>query len=204
MRTLFIGGLALLVVAPLAVLLGDALELELDNTVFMGIALGAALALVPDRAPGARLGAFLAGIGAAWLTYLVRAGFTPDTAGGRAVSMLVLVALCVAIAVVSMNRLPLWAVLLGAAALAGGYETAYDAAPSEVTSTSVSAVTAVLLTVALGYLAGSVAGAPRRRPDSERFADQPPARPADEIDFHDQSHDDTRDSAGFGPMGGAR
>ena len=70
----------------------------------------------------------------------------------------VVVVLCVAIAAGSFNRVPLWATLLGAAAMAGGYESIYELAPSEVVDTSMAAVTTILFTVAVGFLAAALTG----------------------------------------------
>jgi hypothetical protein len=67
------------------------------------------------------------------------------------------VVLVTAVAVGTGGRLPLWATLLGAAAFAGAYEATYTAAPPEVTSTSVSVLTALLMTVVVGFLAAAAA-----------------------------------------------
>ena len=64
MRTILLTGLALLVAGTGLVLLGSAYELELDSAAFLGVGLGAVLALVPDRSAFARLVAFLAGFAA--------------------------------------------------------------------------------------------------------------------------------------------
>jgi hypothetical protein len=51
-----------------------------------------------------------------------------------------------------MERLPLWTLLVGAAALSGAYEYTYAAAPPEIASTSVTAVTSLLVASAVGFL----------------------------------------------------
>ena len=158
MRTTLLTGLALIVGGLVVILLGSTMDLELESTALMGAAIGAVLALVPDRSPAARLGGFLGGFLAAWIGYLVRAALLPDTAGGRAAAMVLVVVLCVAIAALSFDRVPLWATLLGAAAMAGGYETAFAAAPSEVVDTSMTAVTTILLTVGVGFLVAALVG----------------------------------------------
>ncbi len=73
-------------------------------------------------------------------------------------ALALVVVLCVAIAAGSFNRVPLWATLLGAAAMAGGYEATYELAPSEVVDTSMTAVTTILFTVAVGFLAAALVG----------------------------------------------
>ncbi|KRF16051.1 hypothetical protein [Nocardioides sp. Soil796] len=155
-RTNLLTGLALLVAGVLIVLLSSGLDLELESTALMGAALGAVMALVPDRTPLARMTSFLGGFLAAWVGYLVRAALMPDTATGRAVALALVIALCVALVLITLNRLPLWGTLVGAAAMAGGYEASYALAPSEVVDTSMTAVTTILITVAVGFLAASL------------------------------------------------
>jgi hypothetical protein len=143
----------------------------------LGGALGAVVALVPDRGPAARLGGFAAGFVAAWIGYAVRAALLPDTSGGRAVAVGLVVLLCVGVTALSMNRLPLWSTLLGTAALSGAYEFTYAAAPPEFLSTSFSTATTLLLNVAVGFLAAALVApaAQTARPDAAH----------DELDPHD-------------------
>jgi hypothetical protein len=152
MRKTLLVGVVLVVVATLAVALSDVFDLEFDSVAVLGIGVGAVVALVPDRSPLMRLAGFAAGFLAAWIGYLVRAGLLPDSTGGRASGVALVIFLCVAVAVASIDRVPLWATLLGAAAMSGAYEYTYAAAPSEVMSTSMSSVTALLLTSAIGFL----------------------------------------------------
>ncbi|TNM43242.1 hypothetical protein FHP29_05960 [Nocardioides albidus] len=145
----------LLAVAAVAVVIGSqSFDLGLESVALMGAAVGAVVALVPDRGPYTRLAGFLAGFVIAWLGYAVRAGFLPDTSSGRAVVVAIVVALCVAVPIATGDRVPLWAPLLGAAAMAGAYEFTYAAAPSELASSSVTTATSLLVTVAVGFLAG--------------------------------------------------
>jgi len=168
MRKTLLVGMVLVVAAVLVVMVSAALDLELDSVVLLGIAAGAVLALVPDRAPLARLAGFFGGFVAAWIGYLLRAGVLPDSAGGRAVAVAIVIALAVVLAAASLGRVPLWSTLLGAGALAGAYEYTYAAAPPEVMATSVSAATALLLTVAVGFLATAAVA-----PDGEEATRRP-------------------------------
>ncbi|MFL6003139.1 MAG: hypothetical protein ACJ72P_10055 [Nocardioides sp.] len=152
MRKSIFAGLVLALAAALVMWLSDFFDLELDSVVLLGVAVGAVVAMVPDRTPLARFLAFAAGFAAAWIGFLVRAALLPDTAGGRAVAVGLVLLLCVAVAALSVGRAPLWATLLGAAAMSGGYEYTYSAAPPEVASTSVSAATSLLFCLAAGYL----------------------------------------------------
>jgi hypothetical protein len=175
MRTTLLSGAVLTIGSILLIILSSSLGLDVETVALMGAGSGAVVALVPHRSPLLRLGGFLAGFALSWLGYLVRAGFLPDTATGHAVAVGVVVALCSAVAVVSRDRVPLWSTLLGAAVLAGSYETAYIEAPSQVLSTSLSTSTSVLLAVTFGFFAASLV-APQV-PDGPRHADDAPPAP---------------------------
>lgn len=155
-KTWLVGGI-LILATVVVVALSAWFDLELESTALSGVAVGAVVALVPDRAPAMRLIGFLAGFAAAWVGYLVRAGFLPDSVPGRSVGLGLVVLLCVVVAGLSLGRIPLWATLLGAAGMVGAYEAVYSAAPPEVVSTSMSTATALLMTAAVGFLAGSFA-----------------------------------------------
>jgi hypothetical protein len=156
MRKTLIAGVVLALAAVVIVIISSALDLELESVALLGGALGAVVALVPDRSPLVRLGGFAAGFVAAWIGYAARAQFLPDTSTGRAVAVGLVILLCVGITAASMNRLPLWTTLLGTAALAGAYEFTYAAAPPELLSTSFSTATTLLLNVAVGFLAAAL------------------------------------------------
>ncbi|MGH3346267.1 MAG: hypothetical protein ACRDO4_04750 [Nocardioides sp.] len=174
MRRTALTGLLLVVAAAVTVLVSSWLDLELESTVVLGVTAGAVLALVPEAGPGGRVAGFLLGVLASLVAYLVRAGYTPDTAAGRTVYVVLAIALCVLVAVVSANRLPLWSVLLGAGTFAGAFEATYAAAPPRVVDNSFGGVTTLLLCVAIGFVAVGLAdsargqGAPRREePDHD-------------------------------------
>ena len=190
MRRTLVAGLVLAVAAVLVVLVSSGLDLELESVALLGGALGAVVALVPDRSPLVRLGGFAAGFVAAWIGYVVRATMLPDTAGGRAVAVGLVVLLCVGITAVSMDRLPLWTTLLGTAALTGAYEFTYAAAPPELATTSVSTATTLLFNVAVGFLAAALVAPHSRTGTSHRTetADRPyghTTQPADDAKLDD-------------------
>jgi hypothetical protein len=155
MRRNFLSGLALATAAVLVVVLSATFDLELESVALLGAALGAVLALVPDRGPGARLAGFALGFVIA-AGYIVRAQFLPDTSSGRAVAVGLVVVLCTLVAALSADRLALWSVLLGTGAFAGAYEFTYNAAPPELLDTSLSTATTLLFTVGIGFLAASL------------------------------------------------
>src|SRR6478672_783735 len=113
MRRTLLAGVVLAVAAVLVVVVSAIFDLELESVALLGGALGAVVALVPDRTPLARLGGFAAGFVAAWIGYALRAAVLPDTSAGRAVAVGLVVLLCVGVTALSMNRLPLWSTLLG-------------------------------------------------------------------------------------------
>jgi hypothetical protein len=121
---------------------------------------------------------------------VVRAAMLPDTAGGRAVAVGLIVLLCVAITAVTMDRLPLWTTLLGTAALTGAYEFTYAAAPPELATTSVSTATTLLFNVAVGFLAAALVaphsrtGTSRRNERAERTSGHT-TQPADDAKLDD-------------------
>ncbi|WP_243882981.1 hypothetical protein [Cellulomonas dongxiuzhuiae] len=153
-----LAGAFLAVLATLTVLLSGVLGAEVQGVALLGAALGGALGLVPDRSPGQRAGAFVVGFVAAWIGYLLRALALPDAPSGRAVAVLVVLLVCLAVGAGTRGRLPLWATLLGAAAMAGSYEAPYAADPSGFATTSPVFATAVLLTAGAGFLATALLG----------------------------------------------
>lgn len=178
-----LAGAFLAVIATLTVLLSGVLGPEVQGVALLGAALGGALGLVPDRTPGQRAGAFAAGFAAAWLGYLLRAAALPDAPSGRAVAVLVVLLVCLAVGAGTRGRLPLWATLLGAAAMAGSYEVAYAADPSGFATTSPVAATAVLLTAGAGFFATALLGPTVQHDRETEQHDAPPqdaghARPA--------------------------
>jgi len=160
MRKNLLSGLVLAGAAVLVVALSAAFDLELESVALLGAALGAVIALVPDRGPVARLVGFGLGFLIAWVGYAARASQLPDTSSGRAVAVGFVVVACTLVAALSQDRVPLWSLLLGTAALAGGYEFTYTEAPSQLMDTSISSATTLLFTVGLGFLAASVVGPP--------------------------------------------
>ncbi len=188
MRRNILTGLLLAAAAALVVVLSATFDLELESVALLGAAIGAVVALVPDKGPFARLIGFAGGFIVAWVGYVVRAMYLPDASSGRAVAAALVVVACTVIAVASMERLPLWTTLLGAGAFAGAYEFTYNAAPPELLDTSVSTATTMLLTVGIGFLAASVIAPVERAgahlPPKQPRTTSPEAARLDEIMEH--------------------
>lgn len=156
MRANLLSGLVLACAAVLVVWSSAALGLDLESVALLGAALGAVVALVPDRSALSRLGGFGIGFVIAWVGYAARALLLPDSSSGRAVAVFLVVLACAVVAAVAGERIPLWSLLLGTAALAGGYELTYSDAPSQMLDTSVSVATTLLFTTGVGFLAASI------------------------------------------------
>jgi hypothetical protein len=190
MRRNLLAGLCLSAAAGLLVIVGAALDLELESVALLGAALGAVVALVPDRTPLVRLGGFAVGVVAALVGYLLRALLLPDTSGGRAVAVVLVLLLCVGVSAVAQDRLPLWSLLLGTAGLVGAYEFTYAEAPPELLTTGMATITSLFLSVAVGFLATAFASPTTRRPD-----------PAPQVEEHDNPTPDAHsDSARLNDM----
>jgi hypothetical protein len=158
-RTLVTGGL-LAVFAALLAQFGGALGLDEIRSALLGAAIGAVLGLVPGNDnPLGRAAAFLVGFVLGLVGYALRAGLLPDTGGGRALAAFLVIVLLTGICAATLGWLPLWAGLLGVAAIAGAYEYAFGIDPTAFTSQSVTAATTVLLASAVGFLVGAVGAA---------------------------------------------
>lgn len=172
MRTTMLSGLLLVVAAFLTVLVGQALDLDVESTALLGVAAGAVVGLVPDATVGRRLAGFALGVVAALIGYFIRAALTPDTATGRAVVIAIVIALCVGIVALSLGKLPFWSVLLGAGSFAGAFEATYVAAPPRVLENSFGGVTTLAMCVAVGFLAVGLIGASTDTPDEKHDDDE--------------------------------
>jgi hypothetical protein len=168
MRANLLSGLLLACAAVLVVWSSAALDLDLESVALLGAALGAVVALVPDGSAPSRLAGFGIGFVIAWVGYAARALELPDSSGGRAVAVFFVVIACGVVAAVAHERIPLWSLLLGTAALAGGYELTYTDAPSQMLDTSVSTATTLLFTTGVGFLAASIIRPLDRRMEAGR------------------------------------
>jgi hypothetical protein len=143
---------ALLAVAVVIVIgVSSAMDLEIEPYALAGVLAGGVVALVPERSAFARLGAFAVGLVAAWIGFILRAALMPDTEGGRSVAALITVAICLVALAVSRARLPLVAMLVGVIVLSAAYETAFVAAEAEVATTSLDALTAIVVASVVGF-----------------------------------------------------
>lgn len=122
------------------------------------VLLVAAIAFARPGRPGVA-GALLLGAVAWWAAMALRAGVLPDAVWSEIVAASVAIAVVVLAAMVSGDRLPLFAGLGGIAAFAGLYEPVFAAAPTEFLSASPLAFGAVVVAAGLGFLAATLADA---------------------------------------------
>ena len=146
-----LAGVTLAVASAVALLIGDGLGWDVDGVLFLGAGVGGALGLVAGSSALARVGGFLLGILAASVGYALRAALLPDSTGGRAVAVVIVVALAVGLILLTFGRSPLWASLLGVGALAGAYEIPFTDSPGSFLSTLPATLTLLLFMVAVGF-----------------------------------------------------
>ncbi|HEX6233304.1 MAG TPA: hypothetical protein VFZ63_09260 [Jiangellaceae bacterium] len=195
MRRSIVAGLLLAAATGLLILVSDPLSLNVEQFALIGVLIGAVLGLMTDIAVWDRLAGFGIGLVAAWVTYGLRAGFLPDSSGGRAVAVVGLLAFLVLIVWLVGGRLHLVPMLIGVTALAGAYELTFIDAPPRFLEESSVAVTGVLLAAAVGFactvLASSLIGpdrvpAGRHREDDGDGDDTEAEVPFDEMFYRDQ------------------
>jgi hypothetical protein len=158
LRASLLGTVALAPAVAVLFWFSQGLDLEVEPVALMGVLLGGAVGLVPDRAPGWRVAGAAAGFVVAFVMYPVRALYLPDSTGGVITFAVILVLLLAGAHAVSFGRIPAWSLLLGAGAFVAGFEADYVAAPSETGTTIVAAATALLLAVGVGLLVASCFG----------------------------------------------
>jgi hypothetical protein len=184
-----VGGAILAVVAFFLILFGDALNLDLERAGLVGVALGAIVALVPDRTPLLRAAGAVLGFLIMWGFYGIRVSLLPDTDMGRALTALLVLLVLTGISLATLNRVPLWSLLVGAAAMGAAYETTFMNLPSAFPYESPTAATQMALAAGVGFLAGSLfapsvqgdhtdEAIPRQRPDR---ADNEPSTELDKL-----------------------
>ena len=146
-----LAGVALAVASVVALFIGDGLGWDVEAVLFLGAGVGAALGLMSRPAPLPELGGFLLGLLAASVGYALRAAILPDSTGGRAVGIVITIALAVGLVLLTFGRVPLWTALLGVGALGGAYEVAFTDSPGSVLTTLPAWLTLLLFMVAVGF-----------------------------------------------------
>lgn len=119
------------------------------------VLLAAAVAFARPIRPGIA-GAFLVGAGAWWFAMALRAGVLPDALWSEVLAGVLAIGVIVLVAMLSSERLPLFAGLAGIAAFAGIYEPVFAESPTQFLSASPLAFGAVVVAAGLGFLAASL------------------------------------------------
>lgn len=148
-----ISGVLVAVLVAVVTMIGSAIGITSVWPVLLAAAVGLALAPVTIG----RLAAMVVGAIVGWVFFAVRAGFLPDVAAARALTVVGGVLVLTAIAAVSMDRAPLWAGLAGYAAFTGLYEPLNAANPTAFLAESPVALLTVLLATAIGFAIAEVA-----------------------------------------------
>lgn len=146
-----LAGVALAVASVVALFIGDGLGWDVDEVLFLGAGVGGALGLIAAPSALARLGGFLLGLLAASVAYALRAAVLPDSTGGRAVGIVIAIALAVGFVLLTFGRVPLWTALLGVGTLGGAFEVAFTDSPGSVLTTLPAYLTLLLFMVAVGF-----------------------------------------------------
>lgn len=116
------------------------------------VLLGAAIGLAPGMAVG-RIAALVLGMTAGWVGVWLRLSVLPDTVAGRAVAGAAVLAVIVAVAVASRDRLPLWAALAGAAGFLALAESTIGVGPAAFPVDHLGTLGSLLLGAGAGALA---------------------------------------------------
>ena len=151
MGRVFLFGITCAVFAFLVIMAGQFLNLNLQNVLF-GTAAGAILALVRIQSPVARLGAYMIGVIFGMALFLLRAGVLPSTWIGNALAVVIIILILTAVSAFTKDRLPLWAMLLGAMTFVGAYNGYFTSTPWLYKTQIISTASGTLLPFAAGFL----------------------------------------------------
>ncbi len=169
-RSALIGAVVTLAAAFMAAI-GDTLGITNIWPVLLAVAVGLAGGIVSLG----RIGAFVVGTLAAWITLALGAGVLPQTPLGTALGVLVGVGIVAAVAALTRDVVPLWAGLAGYAAFTGYYWPLYDANPTLFLSESPVALLTVLLAGGIGLTIAAVAEMIAPPPPDGHDHQEPPA-----------------------------
>ncbi|MGV1037293.1 MAG: hypothetical protein ACOYD0_09745 [Candidatus Nanopelagicales bacterium] len=143
-------GVVCAVLAFLVIMTGQVLNLSLQN-VLLSLAVGAALGLVRTNSPVARIGAFLIGFLLGIIFFVLRLAVFPATWLGNAAAVVLIILALTLISALTKDKLPLWAMFLGAAVFAGSYNSYFMTTPWLFESQTVSVAAGSLFAVSAGF-----------------------------------------------------
>lgn len=150
MRRVFLFGVVSAALASLVIVVGDLLNLPLQNVLF-GIAGGATLGLVRTHSPIARYVAFLLGFLLGFVFYAIRLAVLPATVWGNLVAVVIIILAITTISALTRDKIPMWAQMVGVTMFAGSYDGYFNTTPWLFLEQSVSAGVATLFAVTAGF-----------------------------------------------------
>ncbi|MFZ1362230.1 MAG: hypothetical protein WAS05_04760 [Candidatus Nanopelagicales bacterium] len=197
MKRIFLFGIACSALAALVIIIGDLLNLHLQN-VMLGIGGGAILGLVRTHSPAMRYIACLIGFALGLVFYVVRLAVLPATIWGNLVAVVVTLLLVTLIAGLSSDRVPMWGMLLGVTMFAGAFDNYFTTTPWLFVSQAIATAAAMLFAVTAGFMVavlvelrvynGVGSGADPMRPSGEKDANaDDKASDTDRADSSDQT-----------------
>lgn len=151
MKRIFLFGIACSALAALVIIIGDLLNLHLQN-VMLGIGGGAILGLVRTHSPAMRYIACLIGFALGLVFYVVRLAVLPATIWGNLVAVVVTLLLVTLIAGLSSDRVPMWGMLLGVTMFAGAFDNYFTTTPWLFVSQAIATAAAMLFAVTAGFM----------------------------------------------------
>ncbi len=155
MKKIFVGGLLLAVFTAIALWIGAALQLPLGAILFSG-GVGTVLGLIKQGGPIVRIVSFLIGFVLSWALFGVQAALLPQLVVSQIIGAVVTIAIITLIAGFTRNKMPFWALLLGAATMVGAYQTEFANAPQNFLTESVTSAGGTLIGVALGLIVAAI------------------------------------------------
>lgn len=155
MKKIFVGGLLLAVFTTIALWIGAALQLPLGAVLFSG-GVGTVLGLIKQGGPIARIVSFLIGFVASWVLFGIQAALLPQVVLSQIIGAVVTIAVITLVAGFTKNKMPFWALLLGAATMVGAYQTQFADAPQNFLKESVTSAGGTLIGVALGLIVAAI------------------------------------------------
>ena len=144
-------GVAVAVLASIVIVVGAAMSLDFQN-VLVGVSSGAVLALVRQRSPVARAGAFLIGFTIALVFYGLRLALLPASVAGNVVAIAGMIMVFTVICALTKDRLALWAMLLGGLVFSASYDGFFIQTPWFALTQLPLVYSGVLVTVSAGFL----------------------------------------------------
>lgn len=176
MKKIIAGGVLLAVFTVIALWIGSAMSLPLGGILFSG-GVGTVLGLVKQGGPVARIVSFLIGFLVSWVMFGIQAAFLPQVVESQMIGAVITLAIVTLVAALSRDKMPFWALLLGAATMVGAYQTEFANAPQNFLTESFQSAGGTLIGVALGLIAAFIMELIGSEDDVPEFPTPAPTEP---------------------------